>query len=65
MNPNCKRKTVNIYLSIRLNISLGPQKNRLIETVLLSTHNIYFGLEISPLVHVRACFILYCWFDKT
>ena len=25
---------------------LGAQKNRLIETVLLSTHNICFGLEI-------------------
>ena len=26
--------------------ALGAQKNRLIETVLLSTHNICFGLEI-------------------
>ena len=25
---------------------LGAQKNRLTETVLLSSHNIYFGLEI-------------------
>ena len=29
---------------------LGAQKNRLIETVLLSTHNICFGLEIKRLV---------------
>ena len=28
---------------------LGVQKNRLIETVLLSTHNICFGLEIRKL----------------
>ena len=28
---------------------LGSQKNRLIETVLLSTHNIGFGLEIRKL----------------
>ena len=26
---------------------MGSQKNRLIETVLLSTHNIRFGLEIK------------------
>ena len=26
---------------------LGAQKNRLIETVVLSTHNIYFGKEIK------------------
>ena len=26
---------------------LGAQKNCLIEAVLLSTHNIYFGLEID------------------
>ena len=29
---------------------LGAQKNRLIETVLLSTHNICFGLEIRKLI---------------
>ena len=29
-----------IFLSITLNICFGAQKNRLIETVLLSTHNI-------------------------
>ena len=28
---------------------LGTQKNRLIEMVLLSTHNIYFGWKITKL----------------
>ena len=32
-----------IYLSISLNMCFGARKNRLIETVLLSTHNICFG----------------------
>ena len=31
---------------------LGAQKNRLIETVLLSTHNICFGWEIRKLIFV-------------
>ena len=31
-----------IFLSINLNMCLGAQKNRLIERVLLSTHNICF-----------------------
>ena len=31
------------FLPINFNICLGAQKNRLIETVLLSTHNICFG----------------------
>ena len=34
------RKIVNIFLPISFNICLGAQKNHLIETVLLSTHNI-------------------------
>ena len=38
-----KRKIVNIVLPFGFNICLRAQKNRLIETVLLSTHNIYFG----------------------
>ena len=38
-----QRKIVNIFLPINFNICLGAQKNRLIETVLLSTHNICFG----------------------
>ena len=36
-------KTVNLFLPISFNICLGAQQNRLIETVLLSTHNICFG----------------------
>ena len=33
---------VNIFLPIAFNICSGAEKNRLIETVLLSTHNICF-----------------------
>ena len=36
-------KLLVIFLPINLNMCLGAQKNRLIETVLLSTHNICFG----------------------
>ena len=32
-----------IFLYININMCLGAQKNRLIETVLLSTHNKRFG----------------------
>ena len=32
-----------IFLPSNLDICFGVQKNRLIETVLLSTHNICFG----------------------
>ena len=38
-----ERKFLNISLPISLKICLGAQKNRLMETVLLSTHNICFG----------------------
>ena len=38
-----KHKIAIVFLCIRLNISFGAQKNRLIEMVLLSTHNIFFG----------------------
>ena len=38
-----QRKIVIIFLPISINICFGAQKNRLIETVLLSTHNICFG----------------------
>ena len=34
-----QRTMVNIFLPIILTYVLGAQKNRLIETVLLSTHN--------------------------
>ena len=37
-----RREIVNIFLPIYLAYVLGAQKNRLIETVLLSTHNICF-----------------------
>ena len=44
-------KIVNIYLPMGLNIYvLGAQKNRLIETVLLSTNNICFGQEIRKII---------------
>ena len=38
-----ERKIVIIFLPINLNMCLSAEKNRLIETVLLSTHNICFG----------------------
>ena len=38
-----ERKIVIIFLTITSTYVLGAQKNRLIETVLLSTHNICFG----------------------
>ena len=38
-----ERKIVNISYPSVLTYVLGAQKNRLIETVLLSTHNICFG----------------------
>ena len=38
-------KTVNIFLSV-LTYVLGAQKNRLNETVLLSTQNICFGWDM-------------------
>ena len=46
-----QRKIVNIFLPISFNICFGcgAQKNRLIEMVLLSTHNICFGWEIRKL----------------
>ena len=34
---------MNIFLPVSLTYVLGAQKNRLIETVLLSIHNICFG----------------------
>ena len=42
-NKNFELKTLNIFLPISFYICFGAQKNRLIETVLLSTHNICFG----------------------
>ena len=43
MNNHIQHKIVNIFLPIILAYVLGSQKNHLNETVLLSTHNIYFG----------------------
>ena len=36
------------YCAVKMYV-VGAQKNRLIETVLLSTHNIYFAWEIRKL----------------
>ena len=46
INKTFQRKIVNIFLLINLTYVLGNQKNRLIETVLLITLIICFGLEI-------------------
>ena len=46
---NFEPKIVNIFLPISLNKCLGAQKKSLIETVLLSTHNICFGWELRIL----------------
>ena len=43
LNKNFQLKIVIIFLPINLTYVLGAQKNRLIETVLLSTQNICFG----------------------
>ena len=37
---------------------VGAQKNRLSETVLLSSHNIYFALEIRKLLNKMCVIIL-------
>ena len=44
------RKISIIFLPINLNMCFGAQKNRLIETVLLITHNICFGWEIKKII---------------
>ena len=46
----CAPKVAFISLPINLNMCFCAQKNRLIETVLLSTNNICFGLEIRKTV---------------
>ena len=50
INKNFQCKIVNISYPSILTYVLGAQKNRLIEMVLLSTHNICFGLSINGLV---------------
>ena len=47
-------KNVNIFLSISLNICLDTQNNCLIETVLLSTHNIHFVWKITKWIFSHA-----------
>ena len=47
---------VNILLPINLTFVLGAQKNNLIETDLLSTHNICFGTEIRKIIIFVCCF---------
>ena len=42
------------FLSIILTIVLGAQKNHLIETVLLSTHNICFDACLKS-AHLHTC----------
>ena len=42
-NLNFQRKIVNVFLPINFYICFGCSKNRLIETVRLSAHNICFG----------------------
>ena len=44
-----ERKIVIIFLSIILKSVSGAQKNHLIELVLLSTHNIWFGREMKKI----------------
>ena len=39
-----------LYWVCGFNIYLGAQNNRLIDTVLLSTHNICFGLELRKII---------------
>ena len=43
LSKTFERKLAAIFSSISLNMCLCVQKNRLIETVLLSTYNICFG----------------------
>ena len=42
MNKKFQHKIVNIFLPIIFNICFIAQKNRLIEKVLLSTHNMFW-----------------------
>ena len=45
-----KKKYCQYFLTYQFSHVLGAQKNRLIETVLLSTHNLCFILEIRKLI---------------
>ena len=58
---NSERKIVNIFLSISLNICFGFSKEQsLIETVLLSTHNICFGSDIRKLFLIMHSYLKAC-----
>ena len=56
-------KIVNISYPSILTYVLGAQKNRLNETVILSTHNICFGWEIRKLNfrYTLLTKVLYTW----
>ena len=54
MNKNFQRKIVYIFLPIKLNMCYGAKTNRLIETVLLSTHNICFGCVLRKIIFCYA-----------
>ena len=56
MSKNFECKIIIIFLLIKLFV-WGAQKNRLIETVLLSTHKICYGLQIQLWIHsyLEAC----------
>ena len=56
VNKIFEHKIEKIFLPIHFNICFGAQKNRLIEMVLLSTHNIYFGRKIRKLIFIRLLF---------
>ena len=45
-----KQKIEFIFLSISLSYVLDAQKNRLIDIILLSTHNICFGRKIKKII---------------
>ena len=51
------------YLSI-LTCVLGAQKNRLIESVLSSTHNICFGLEVRKYFSNMRSYLEACGINK-
>ena len=45
------RAVLNTFLFISCNICLGAQKNCLIETILLSAHNICFWFRKKKIIH--------------
>ena len=62
---NPRRRAIKTSITLRREIGkmflsktfvVGAQKYRIIETVLLSTHKLCFGREISELILVTRCF---------